>query len=82
MGQRRRRVNGAQVKEAVTLFSLAPIGLLRPSAASVLELSQNFSLSGYDAAYLAVATMQGAQLASFDAKLTAAATTLGIAMLS
>ena len=81
VGQRRRRIDAAQVKEALTLFTLAPISLLRPSASSVLELYQNHKLSGYDAAYLAVAAQQGAQLASFDGRLSAAAATLGIATL-
>lgn len=78
VGQRRRRIDASEARTALALFNLAPIGLLRPSASSVLELSESHNLSAYDAAYLAVAASQGARLASLDARLAAAAAVLGV----
>lgn len=58
---------------AVQDFALHDIALHATEAAPLLELAQRYKLSAYDAAYLWLAADLKSPLATFDAKLAAAA---------
>ena len=82
MGERRQRNTEAQAARWLSYLKLLPIAVDDETNArawsEVLSLARTHHLSAYDAAYLELALRRGLPLATLDAKLKAAAATLGV----
>lgn len=79
-GLRRRRIAKSQLAGYVNLFALAPVTIFESgSADSILKLGTEHDLSFYDAAYLEMAKLRNAPLATLDGKLRYAAEKEGLA---
>ena len=79
---RRRRIELAEAREALSLISRLPHATHDASslvdAVHLFHLSTRFTLTAYDAAYLALAEVFGATLLTLDRRLSAAAQELSI----
>lgn len=74
VAERRNRIAARDVDEALRLLATSP--LLERGAGDdsiVVDLARKHGLSGYDAAHLALALVEGLPLATFDRKLVRAA---------
>lgn len=69
----RQGFDAAAVREAMRMHGRAELDRYPVDALEVVELASRLKLSAYDAAYLWLARALGAPLATFDAKLGAAA---------
>jgi predicted nucleic acid-binding protein len=85
IGRRRNRINPLQTQRFIELLeglaireSLSP---LTWCTSSVLPLAQEYGLSAYDAAYLAVAIRHSIPLATLDIGLSKAARKVGVEIL-
>nr|WP_279308132.1 type II toxin-antitoxin system VapC family toxin [Niveispirillum sp. BGYR6] len=80
--QRRSRIGAAYRQGAVADLEIMPIRYSVPlqstSMARIAELAVTHGLTGYDAAYLALALDLGLPLASIDKQLLQVATLLGV----
>ncbi len=85
VGRRRNRINAIQTQRFIELLEGLTIkeSVLTVSlcGSNVLSLAQDFALSAYDAAYLAVAIRHDTPLATLDSSLSKAARKLGVHML-
>lgn len=86
MAERRGRVDGRSLMAAVALLRRLPLIVddtppLRAFDA-VLDLARTHRLTTYDASYLDLALRRGLPLATSDALLRAAATAVGVALLT
>jgi predicted nucleic acid-binding protein len=70
---RRERLPQAAVTSALALVDGMAIERHRLDMSSVLRLADRYALTAYDAAYLSLAELLGAPLATFDEQLAAAA---------
>ena len=83
VNERRGRITAQQVAD--TLTDSAGLGIeidAEHDEAAVLGLARQHNLTVYDAAYLEVAFRRGLPLATLDRRLAAAATAIGIAVIS
>lgn len=73
----------SEADSALALRSLAalPLTTAEPDMRHVVETARAFGLSVYDASYLALSMSRGIPLATFDARLAAAAVSAGVALL-
>jgi predicted nucleic acid-binding protein len=82
MAERRRRINGMQLKQLSDAFDILPIMLQPPlipeQRAEVLRLAQKHTLTAYDATYLELSMRLGLELGCFDKSLVAAAKVEGL----
>jgi predicted nucleic acid-binding protein len=85
IGQRHKRINSTEIQRFISLLEgltvhedLLPIA---SSVANILPLAREYSLSAYDASYLAVAIRHNAVLATLDTGLKSAAKKAGIKLL-
>lgn len=80
--ERGKRLHSRQVEEAIRM--LASLDLTEKGVrdeSEVLSLARKYGLSGYDAAYLALAVAEKIALATFDKQLRAAGSSAGIEIL-
>jgi predicted nucleic acid-binding protein len=84
VGERRRRLTGAESAEALRLLARLPLEVDDrtgfPFASDVLALARRCSLSVYDAAYLELAARTALPLATSDRRLRQAAKVLRVAL--
>lgn len=66
---RRGRINPRQAEEVLAVFEQLRIPLLPATPSRAAALAQRFGCSAYDAAYLAVAEVQGEPLVTGDLRL-------------
>ncbi len=82
VGERRKRLTHAESARFLALLRALPIAIdhemTHHQTDGVLALAREQHLSAYDACYLELALRHGAQLATLDDRLAAAATALGI----
>jgi predicted nucleic acid-binding protein len=82
MAERRRRINGVQLKQLCEAFDTLPImlqpALTRGQRDEVLRLAQKHSLTAYDAMYLELSMRLGVALATLDEPLAKAANAEGV----
>ena len=82
VGERRNRATQAQTVQTLTILKGLPITVEESSVEEtfdrILGLARQQNLSTYDAAYLALAVQRGLPLATLDARLSAAATAIGV----
>jgi predicted nucleic acid-binding protein len=82
MAQRRKRINGTQLKQLSDAFERFPVTyqpvLTAQQRALVLSLAEKHNITAYDAAYLELAMRLGVTLASLDDPLTKAAKAEGV----
>lgn len=85
MAERRKRLDGTGVAQAVALFAQLPVTVdpetHERARADSLALARQHGLTTYDAAYLEVALRRGASLASLDSELRKTARKLGVPLL-
>ncbi len=80
--EQRGRIDGDLVHTALARFRALPLRLLtRSDDAEVVRVARRYQLSAYDAAYLALALLENAPLATLDRKLAAAARSEGVVVL-
>ena len=84
LGERRKRLTEAQSARFMTLLQQLPIlvDAARVDMTSVLAAGRRHGLTAYDAAYLVLAEHEGLPLATSDAKLRAAAETVGVQIIT
>ncbi len=83
VNERRGRISGPQILEALGLFAQSPVALDHtPHEMNLLTLARSYRLSVYDAAYLELAQRLRAPLATLDTNLANAAHAEAIALLS
>lgn len=86
VGERRRRLVGADVVRFVELMCALPImvdnPLLPRDLGPVLNLARAHDLSIYDAAYIELAAREGLPLATQDSRLRAIAKRVGVRLVS
>jgi predicted nucleic acid-binding protein len=84
LGEWRGRLTEAQSARFVALLGQLPILVDAASAdmGAVLAAGRRHGLTAYDAAYLVLAEREGLPLATFDARLRAAAQAAGVAVIS
>jgi predicted nucleic acid-binding protein len=84
--ERRQRVRLPEIVRFIELVQSLPIVVdqldLGHTMSAVLPLARAQQLTSYDAAYLELAMREGAALATQDARLSAAATRIGVALVS
>jgi predicted nucleic acid-binding protein len=83
MAHRRKRITLDQINGFLTRLRALPIDAAQQVPREILELpalAQKYSLTNYDAAYLALAMRLNLPLATSDADLRKAATAAGVAM--
>jgi predicted nucleic acid-binding protein len=73
LAKMRQGLDAGGVRQAMRMHALAELERHPVDAIEVFELASRAKLSAYDAAYLWLARTLGAPLATFDAKLGAAA---------
>jgi predicted nucleic acid-binding protein len=74
--ERRGRIAGDVVHSALARFHRLPLRLVEQSDdTEIIRLARQYRLSAYDAAYLALALLQGFPLATLDHRLAEAAST-------
>lgn len=82
---RRHRIEAAYCAGALGDFEIMPIRydmpLQRAATVRIAELAASHGLTGYDAAYLALALDLGLPLASMDRQLVQVATLMGVSIL-
>ncbi|MEC9432637.1 MAG: type II toxin-antitoxin system VapC family toxin [Pseudomonadota bacterium] len=79
VAERRRRIEAEVVDGFFTEIDALPIDLDRtPDGASLIRLARTHGLSAYDALYLELALRRGAELATLDRRLAAAAEAEGV----
>jgi predicted nucleic acid-binding protein len=80
--RRRSRITPAGIKEALSLLHGLRIQVVEQerdaALASMVEVAEQFGLTAYDAAYLALAMRTGSQLATSDDALAQAAAKAGV----
>jgi len=84
VGERRKRLTGAQSAHFLKLLSDLPIKTDEPGAAKIPQVAgvgRAHGISAYDAAYLELAARLGLPLATRDSGLARAAAELGVAIL-
>lgn len=85
MAQRRQRITALEAQACLADLGRAPILLApaidRAGMARTAELAQLRGLSVYDAVYIDLAVQSGAELATFDGRLAAAARAEGVSVL-
>ncbi len=80
--EKRGRIDGDLVHVALARFSALPIELVsQDSDVEIVRVARHYRLSAYDAAYLALALLKNAPLATFDRKLADAARAEGVTVL-
>ena len=86
MGERRKRTTEAKVTRWIDFLAALPIAVDRATNAhawgNTMSLARAHGLTAYDAAYLELAIRRGLPIATLDAKLKAAAETVGIGLYS
>jgi predicted nucleic acid-binding protein len=85
MAHRRKRITLDQINGFITRLKALPIDAAQQVPGEILELparAQKYSLTNYDAAYLALAVRLNVPLATTDADLRKAAAAAGVAMVS
>ncbi len=85
MAHRRKRISFDQIDGFLTRLKALPIDTAQEAPSEILELpvlAQKYSLTNYDAAYLALALRLNLPLATTDADLRKAATAAGVAMVA
>lgn len=84
VGERRKRISGPLIDDFLADLSALPIALQHFPSADVFgriqQLSRQYELTAYDAAYLGLAEMAGLKLASLDADLVAACRRCGVGL--
>jgi predicted nucleic acid-binding protein len=84
IGERRGRLTPAASTRFVELLASLPLVVAEQSSGpafdAILPLARATGLSAYDAAYLELAMRHGLPLATLDARLRAAAESLGVAL--
>lgn len=80
VGERRGRMDPAQVERSIVLFETLPIEVDRelPDPSRLIAVARRRRLSAYDASYLDLAARQGVPLATLDGALAAAARAEGV----
>ncbi len=83
LGERRGRLTESQTTRFVALLGQLPILVDSASTdmAAVIALGRQYTLTAYDAAYLALAQREGVPLASLDRKLREAAQVSGVRLI-
>jgi len=83
LGERRRRLTESQTTRFVALLGQLPILVDSASTdmAAVIALGRQYTMTAYDAAYLALAQREGVPLASLDRKLREAAQVSGVRLI-
>jgi len=81
VAQRRGRISPQNAADALEAAARLPIEFVHLRTHDLVELAHATGLSVYDASYLAVCRMHDLPLASFDARMRDAATSLGIDLL-
>ena len=71
--ERRKRITSDQVMRVVETVKEVPLSLHVPSVSLTIALARKYSLSAYDATYLALAVETELELATLDERLAAAA---------
>jgi predicted nucleic acid-binding protein len=71
--ERRKRITGDQVMRVVETVNEMPLAVHVPSVGLTIALARKYTLSAYDATYLAVAIETDLSLATLDGRLAAAA---------
>ncbi|MCD2184705.1 type II toxin-antitoxin system VapC family toxin [Rhizobium sp. GN54] len=80
--ERRGRIDDDLVYTALSRFRGLPLRLVsRSDDAEVVRVARRYQLSAYDAAYLALALLENAPLATLDRKLASAARSEGVPLL-
>jgi len=83
VGERRHRISEPDSLQFLRELAHLPVQVDHQiESASVMELARKFSLTVYDAAYLALALRERAPLASLDKALQSAASAAGVATLA
>lgn len=85
MAYRRKRIAPEQIEGFLTRLKALPIEAAQQDPSELLELpalAQSHGLTNYDAAYLALAVQFGLPLATTDASLRRAASTVGATVFS
>lgn len=79
---RRGRIDDDLVYTALSRFRGLPLRLIsRSDDAEVVRVARRYQLSAYDAAYLALALLENAPMATLDRKLASAARSEGVPLL-
>ena len=82
VGERRQRLQAADIMRFTELIRALPIVVdelqLNRALGAVLALARSHQLTSYDAAYLELAIRERLSLATQDARLSAAATRIGV----
>ena len=80
VGERRGRLDPAQVERSVTLLAALPIEVDREPVdlSRLISVARRHGLSAYDASYLELAAREGISLATLDSAMAAAARAEGI----
>jgi predicted nucleic acid-binding protein len=79
VAHRRKRFNAAEVQRALAFIEQLEVEVVAPrSLVEIYGLAARWSLSAYDASYLAVAIARGIDLATLDERLAAAARSAGV----
>lgn len=85
VGERKKRINVSQSNNFISLINALPIeidmGIDELANRKILEISREYSLSAYDAAYLELAIRKSIPFSSFDKILCTAAEKAGIDLL-
>jgi len=83
LGERRRRLTESQTTRFVALLGQLPILVDSASTdmAAAIALGRQYTMTAYDAAYLALAQREGVPLASLDRKLREAAQVSGVRLI-
>lgn len=77
---KRGRITAAQIQADIVIIEQLGVEVepLAPPLGRIIELSQTYNLTAYDAAYLELAIRKGAELATLDQQLAAAAEQSGV----
>ena len=79
--ERRNRINAGEAQQHLSFLNTLPIQTdSRPDLVTTYRLAQAYSLSFYDAVYLELAARNHLDVATLDAKMAAAATAEGLAL--
>ena len=79
--ERRNRINAGEAQQHLSFLNTLPIQTdNRPDLVTTYRLAQTHNLSFYDAVYLELAARNHMDVATLDARITAAATAEGLAL--